>query len=236
MDDHDYTTDTLAAEARSPVVQMLEAVRAGMAGRQDLTLGEMIAPLHEHGVPAILLLLALPMALPVPVPPVVNVAFALPLLVLAGQQALGMREVWLPAKIKARSVRVRMMCVVLDKVIEFLHRVERLARPRLRGMTGPAAQRVIGAIGCVLALAIMVPLPLTNTVPSLGIALMALGVLMRDGVCVVIGGGVGALWVAVLAVTALLFGAAGLEALRGHLKLAVEWVIRHAGDVIGLVV
>jgi hypothetical protein len=62
-----------------------------------------------------------------------------------------------------------------------------------------------------MALMVCVPLPLTNTVPSLGIACMAIGVVMRDGLAVIAGAIIGLVWIFLL----LTLGEAGIRFLVG---------------------
>ena len=53
----------------------------------------------------------------------------------------------------------------------------------------------------ILAVSVCVPLPATNTAPSIAIALMALGFLERDGLAVVVGAIQGVIGLALIALT-----------------------------------
>jgi hypothetical protein len=77
---------------------------------------------------------------------------------------------------------------------------------------------LIGACGVLMALSILVPLPLTNTVPAMGIALMALGVLMRDGLAVIAGMALGLTWIAILAFAVITLGVEGVDAVKAFIK------------------
>jgi len=69
-----------------------------------------------------------------------------------------------------------------------------------------------------MALSVAVPLPLTNTVPSFGIATMAVGVLTRDGLAVLFGALVGTLWVGGMTFAVVFFGVEGLEIMKEAIK------------------
>ncbi|MEL6212508.1 MAG: exopolysaccharide biosynthesis protein, partial [Pseudomonadota bacterium] len=76
---------------------------------------------------------------------------------------------------------------------------ERIARPRLRAVTGDIGVRVVGALLLLPTASILIPLPSTNTVPGIGVAVAALGLIERDGLLVIGGLFLGLLWIALLA-------------------------------------
>ena len=69
-----------------------------------------------------------------------------------------------------------------------------------------------------MALAVAVPLPLTNTVPAFGIALMSIGVLMRDGLAVIGGLIIGLAWVIALVSFVIIFGEQGFDLMKNFIK------------------
>jgi hypothetical protein len=88
----------------------------------------------------------------------------------------------------------------LSKAQPYFARVERLLRPRLLFLTTPAAQRGLGALMVVLSVAIMLPIPLANTGPSIAITLIAIGLIERDG-AFILAGIAAAIGAAILVVT-----------------------------------
>lgn len=161
---------------------------------------------------------ALPMALPLPVPPGVNIILAFPLLLLTAQQMVGRHTIWLPEKIKAKKIKTKSLQGMLDKAVPWVVWMEGLTRARLGFMTSGLASKIIGLAGLVMALAICVPIPLSNTVPSFGIAVMAIGVLMRDGLAVVCGMLIGLTWVACLSAILIFIGVEGVDAFKEAIK------------------
>ncbi len=168
---------------------------------------------HERGFGMILFFFALPMALPIPVPPGINVLLASPLILLTGQQMLGFKEIWMPQSMRRKTISSKHLISVLTKAIPFVRKIEILARPRLGFLTQGISSHLIGLFGLIMALTICIPIPLTNTVPSLGIACMAVGVLMRDGLAVIAGAIVGLAWISLL----VFLGEAGLRFLIGSI-------------------
>lgn len=68
-----------------------------------------------------------------------------------------------------------------------LRRAERLTRPRWPFMTGELADTLIGIACILLAVMMALPVPFGDMLPGLAIALLALGVVQRDGVFVLLG-------------------------------------------------
>ncbi|MFX3680633.1 MAG: exopolysaccharide biosynthesis protein [Hyphomicrobiales bacterium] len=155
--------------------------------------------MEERAFGLLLLILALPCCLPFVylLPQLV----ALPMVVLAWQMAMGRRAPWLPETLRKRRLPVESLLDVVDRTRRYGGGfVERLAHPRLVGLTGDRGTRVIGALLVVPCLSILVPLPLTNTVPGFGVSLAAVGLIERDGLFVIAGLLVGLAWVLLLAV------------------------------------
>lgn len=189
--------------ARS-LTELLEDVRAQLTG-DDVTVGELIEAFHERGFGFFLFLFALPAALPLPAVGY-GTLLALPLLLLTAQQAYGRHTVWLPASVRKVAMSRRKFEGFIDAATPWLRHLEVIIRPRLPFVTDGFASNVIGVMGLIMALSVCIPLPLTNTVPSFGIGLMAIGLMMRDGLAVLAGAIIGTAWVAGL-VTMVVIGA-----------------------------
>ena len=59
---------------------------------------------------------------------------------------------------------------------------------------------------------------MTNTVPSFGIALMSIGVVMRDGLAVLTGALIGMLWVCALSFIIITLGTEGIDFVKDIIK------------------
>jgi hypothetical protein len=78
-------------------------------------------------------------------------------------------------------------------------------RPRFSFVSSRGGEKLIGLFSFVFALSILLPFPLTNLIPAVGVALMALGMLSRDGVPIIIGMIVGSVGI-VISFMAILIG------------------------------
>ena len=184
--------------ALSKIEAILQAHGRG-GSATDISLGELSDAMQERAFGLLILILALPCCLPFVylLPQLV----ALPMVVLAWQMAAGRRAPWLPAALRERRLPVARLLDVVARTRRYGGGfVERLAHPRLAGLTGDRGTRVIGALMIVPCLSILVPLPLTNTVPGFGVSLVAVGLIERDGLFVIGGLAIGIGWVLLLAI------------------------------------
>jgi hypothetical protein len=154
--------------------------------------------MEERAFGLLMLILALPCCLPFVylLPQIVS----LPMVFLAFQMAQGRRAPWLPETLRKRTMPVKSLLDVTARTQRYAGWLERLAHPRFAGLTGAGGLRVLGAILIVPCLSILVPLPLTNTVPGIGVAVAAAGVIERDGIFVVLGVLTGLVWVLMLVI------------------------------------
>ncbi len=164
--------------------------------QQTANLGDLLDRLDERAFGFLLLLFALPCCIPLlwGIPQIV----ALPMLALAGQMAAGGRHPWLPKKLHERSFKVSAFQSVLVRAEKYVGWIERFANPRLGAVTGRFGVRLVGALMLIPIASILTPIPSTNTVPGIGVAIAALGLIERDGVLVILGLLVGFVWVFLL--------------------------------------
>lgn len=152
-----------------------------------ISLGELMRVLQERGFGLLMVVLVLPNCVPIPVPPGVSTIFSLPLIFLAVQMLIGKPTPWLPQWLKEKTIKRSTLAAMVAKVSPRLKIVEKLLRPRLSFFESNAGERVVGFFWLVFAISISVPLPMTNFVPGIGILLMSLGLLSRDGLVIIIG-------------------------------------------------
>lgn len=202
-------THALGGE-RASLVAVIEAL-AAEAPADGLTLGEINARLGERAFGALLFALALPCCIPFLylVPQIVS----LPMAALAAQMAAGRDRPWLPARFADRRIDRAGLERMARGARRFFGWAERFARPRMRALTGPKAERVVGAFLTVFCLSILVPLPSTNTVPGMAVAAVSFGLMEEDGLLTLGGLVLGVLWIGALIAGAVFLGTVGMSAL-----------------------
>ena len=197
--------------------KLLTDLQSAFERKDNVSVGDILDGFHERGFGFFLFLFALPAALPLPAVGYGTV-LAFPLLFLSAQQAVGRRTIWFPEKVKAKTIKASHFIGTIEKAVPWMKRLEILVRPRLGFMTQGLASNIVGLCAFIMACSVLLPVPLTNTVPSLGIALMSIGLMMRDGLAVLAGALIGVIWISALVGFTLYFGAEGLEIFKDMIK------------------
>ncbi|MEO1027632.1 MAG: exopolysaccharide biosynthesis protein [Pseudomonadota bacterium] len=192
---------------RHSLIERLENI-AAEAPIDGFSLGEIRSRLNESAFGALLIVLAIPVCIPFlyGIPQIVS----LPMMALAGQMAAGRKEPWLPERFANRKIDKKGLVRIATTARKWFGWLEALTQPRLMFLSTPVMQRVIGAVLCVFCASILVPLPLTNTVPGIAVTIVAFGLLGRDGLVIIPGLLLGAAWVSLL-IAAPILGLAVLE-------------------------
>ena len=188
------------------LLQTIEALAAG-APENGFSLREIFDQLDESAFGAGLFLLALPCCIPFlyGVPQVVS----LPMMALAAQMAMGREQPWMPEKFGHRKIDRKGLTQMATGGRKWLGWIEHIVRPRLTVITGKRSERVIGLFLCIFCASILVPLPMTNTVPGFAVAIASFGLMQKDGLMVIGGLIIGTAWVSGL-IGAVMLGAVSL--------------------------
>lgn len=145
-----------------------------------------------------------------PLPPGSTLLFGPPLILLTVQMVAGYQTVWLPRSWLNRSVGHERFRGMIDRLLPKLERLERLVKPRRWPFeSAKTSDRVIGALGLVLSIAVTLPIPLGNWLPAFAVAIIGLSLSERDGVFLALGTAVG---IVSLLIIATVIGAAGAMA------------------------
>jgi hypothetical protein len=109
---------------------------------------------------------------------------------------IGRSEPWLPQGMKARRVPKAWLDGMAGFAEKRLRWLERIARPRLTAFATGAGERLAALMMIVATICIVIPF--TNTVPSIALALLAAGVLQRDGLFTILGSLIALAWAALV--------------------------------------
>jgi hypothetical protein len=192
------TNDTLgnrdASFEKLSTTELLLALAHTM--EDEITIGDLIDQLSDRGFGLVQLILALPVCIPFlwGIPQAVSI----PMLFIALQIVLGRHALWLPKKARVRTISKPAMLNMAKRAQKYVGWFEALARPRMIFLTRGLPERFFGILMAVFCISILVPIPGTNTVPGIGVAIQSIGFLERDGLLVLLGTLLGALWVSLL--------------------------------------
>ncbi|MEL7054084.1 MAG: exopolysaccharide biosynthesis protein [Cyanobacteria bacterium J06588_5] len=126
-------------------------------------------------------LLSLPSALPIPAPGY-STPFGIVMFLLAVQLIIGREQPWMPDKFRKKGFERQKIQGLIGKGIPWLQKIELVARPRLTPVcTSRVGQMVLGVAIALMSISMMIPIPLTNTLPAIGIFVTGFGLLDDDG-------------------------------------------------------
>jgi hypothetical protein len=194
--------------------QELESLLVLAPGR-PLTVRQIVEHLHFRGLPALVVLLCVPFLFPMAIPGL-SIPFGLAIALCGLRLGVG-RGFWMPDFVLRREVSPDLLRKLVGGAAGFYRKIERFVRPRMHFLQRwPGMLNLLGFMimigGILLSLPIPPPFPLTNTIPGFAVIFMALGLMERDGVCILIGyffATLGLVYVALIAV----LGLAGVQQL-----------------------
>jgi hypothetical protein len=183
---------------RSPEpVKVSDELERWLGGNGQKTLGSLIELFEEKSFALVFVLLLGVSALPLPTGGATHV-FEIIAVLLAAELTLGRERIWLPQRWRTLELAGKRQQRFIAGLMKMIRRLERYSRPRLRFLFDHRLSNIIfgllvigGSVGAFLA----PPFSGLDTLPSLGVVLLSLGVLLEDFLVVVV---------------ALLIGAAGV--------------------------
>lgn len=171
------------AKPRARLSEILVAIARDDA-RERISVGDLLAAMGDRAFGALMFIFAMPNVLPTP--PGTSGILGTPLVFLAAQMTFG-RSPWLPMIIANRSMLRTDFARIVEKMMPWLERGEKLLAPRLTRLVAPPSEYLVGALCLILAIVLALPIPLGNILPALAICLLSLGILERDGIWIIVG-------------------------------------------------
>jgi len=158
--------------------------------RTGITLSELIQRVGNDGLLILVTLLTLVFLIPISIPGVSTV-FGAAILLISVSRLFG-RALWIPSKLEHRVIGTRKLRPLLRKALSWLKKLERISRPnRIQWLVaeGPIgffnnAALILGAVLLMMPFGLI---PFSNTFPAVAILFLAIGLLQRDGLCILLG-------------------------------------------------
>ena len=147
------------------------------APTDHFTLGWLMGSLHKRSFGIIMLLLAV-----VAIAPGASVVAGLLLMIPAFQMIAGRSAPVFPRRIAARPLPTRHLAALVQRAVPVLKYLEKVIHPRWP-TPFEATKRLVGTVVAILsATLVFIPIPLSNVLPALVIALISLAYLEEDGI------------------------------------------------------
>jgi len=176
-----------AASDEPPKVS--EELERWLSGDGRKTVGSLIELFEEKSFALLFVLLLSVPALPLPTGGVTHV-FEILAVLLALQLIVGRDEIWVPRKWSELELAGPRQQKFLAGLMKFLRKLERFSKPRFRFLFNHRLTNVVfgllvvaGSVGAFLA----PPFTGLDTLPSLGVVVISVGVLLEDIIVVAVG-------------------------------------------------
>jgi hypothetical protein len=166
-----------------------DELEAWLTGDSDKTLGGLIDLFGRRGFATMFVILLAPSALPLPTGGATNI-FELVAMLIAVQLVANRERLWLPQRWRRRSLAGAREEKFVRRLMHLVRRLERASRPRLTFLFGrPASNAVFGlaVIAGTLGAFLAPPFSGLDTLPSLGVVVLSLGVILEDAAVVIAG-------------------------------------------------
>jgi hypothetical protein len=163
-----------------------DAIQRWLEGDSDKTLGSLIELFEEKSFAILFVLLLGVPALPLPTGGATHV-FEVIAVLLALQLIVGRDEIWLPQRWRRLQLAGGRRERFIAGLMKMIRRLERFSKPRLRFLFDHRLSNIVfgvlvigGSAGAFFA----PPFTGLDTLPSLGVVLLSLGVLLEDALLV----------------------------------------------------
>jgi hypothetical protein len=174
-----------------------------------ISINDLIVAMDAGGFGLIMLIFSLPMIFPLP-PPFPSI-FSIPPVIFSVQMMFGYRAPKLPKRFGNMSIKRVMLANLVEKSVHYLKKAEKLLRPRLYFLSTGIFERIIGFFTFIFSISVLLPLPLSNFIPGLGVLITAFGLVGKDGVMIMIG---------------ILIGSAGIAITTAATFFGVEFIFK----------
>lgn len=171
---------------------LIDIAKNNDLNNKDISFQCLLQLLGKRAFGVAILLFALPSTLPLSIIPGISFVFSLPIMLLALQIIGARNTLWLPKIIAQQTIEHTKLVKIIDKTIPYLIKVERFLTPRWPMMTSRAMDIINGIVIFCLALLLIFPIPLSNSIFALLIVIFSLGLVEKDGLFI-LGGYIGAL-------------------------------------------
>jgi hypothetical protein len=193
--------------APSNATRLLENV-VNANSSDKILVKDLIDAMNEVGFGLVMMIFAFGFVIPLP-PPFPSI-ISTPLVLFAIQMILGFHAPHLPKRFCNISVKRSTVATLVKKSMPYISKIEKLLRPRLLFMHSPTIQRIVGIFIFIFTSFVLLPIPLSNFIPGLGVLIISFGLLSRDGLVMIAGIIVGISGI-IISLSALFFGIGALK-------------------------
>ncbi|WP_052264840.1 exopolysaccharide biosynthesis protein, partial [Wolbachia endosymbiont of Operophtera brumata] len=121
------------------------------------------------------------LSVPIPVPPGYTTILSIPLILFSLQLLFGFDSPWMPNWLERKSFQRSTLALVVEKTSPILKKIEKFMKPRMSFIFLGPGEKILAFMMLLCAIIIALPLPFTHFLPAIGITLISLGIMGKDG-------------------------------------------------------
>ena len=165
--------------------QAIKKLTRHKENNDQISIGDFVVSMGESGFGLLLLFFALGIIIPTP-PPFPSI-ISIPLVIFGYQMLVGYKHPVLPKRIANHKLKRQTIALLVKKSVTIIYWVEKILKPRLLFMFSEFGEKFTGGFILLFSSFILLPIPLSNYVPGIGILLISFGILARDGLVIFLG-------------------------------------------------
>ena len=165
--------------------QAIKKLTSRKENNDQISIGDFVVSMGESGFGLLLLFFALGIIIPTP-PPFPSI-ISIPLVIFGYQMLVGYKHPVLPKRIANHKLKRQTIALLVKKSVTIIYWVEKILKPRLLFMFSEFGEKFTGGFILLFSSFILLPIPLSNYVPGIGILLISFGILARDGLVIFLG-------------------------------------------------
>jgi len=157
---------------------------------EKISIRNLVEWMGSRGYGLLILLLDLPNLIPLPLPGL-SAIFGIPMALIGLQMIFGLSVPWIPKAIANKTLDRQTFEKLFSAAKPYIEKTEHFLKPRMLFLTHPPMRPFLGLVIMILCGVLALPIPLGNLVLAVPIALIALGLIEKDGLfilCGIIGG------------------------------------------------
>ena len=182
-----------------------------------ISISDLILAMNSGGFGLIMTIFSLTIIIPLP-PPFPSI-ISIPMVLFSFQMMIGFKAPQLPKRFSNLSVSRKVLAMMVEKSSPYIKRAESLVKPRLMILSSELAIKIIGFFCFIFSMSVLLPLPLSNFIPGMGVLIASFGLLSKDGLIIILGLIIGCIGIAITTIAVLL----GIEVIYTIKDFMLSW-------------
>lgn len=203
----------MADQSKVIATQVLEDV-VNQSSSDRVLIKDLVDAMHSVGFGLAIMIFAFGLIIPLP-PPFPSI-ISIPLVIFSFQMIIGYSSPKLPKRFSNLSVKRSTLAMLIQKSSPYIRKMEKILKPRMAFMTSAIGERVVGVFILIFSTFVLLPMPLSNFIPGLGVLVISFGLLGKDGLITFLGIVIGIIGVTI-SVSAVLLGVEAFHYIKAFL-------------------